>query len=83
MAKSREFLRTKPKKVRLMTLQGDSERERDIYIYVCVCIYSHVHIYIYIYICCGGIIWAKFGLLRCYYLGQVCFFTKHCLSKTL
>ena len=29
--------------------------------------------YIYIYICCGVIIWAKFGLLRCYYLGQVCF----------
>ena len=36
------------------------------------------HIYIY---GCGVIIWAKFGLLRCYYLGQVCFFTKHCLSK--
>ena len=33
-----------------------------------------------IYICCGVIIWAKFGLLRCYYLGQV-FFTTHCLSK--
>ena len=28
---------------------------------------------VYIYICCGVIIWAKFGLLRCYYLGQVCF----------
>ena len=37
-----------------------------------VCIY----IYVYIYICCGVIIWAKFGLLRCYYLGQVCFFYK-------
>ena len=36
---------------------------------------------IYIYICSGVIIWAKFGFLRCYYLGQVCFFTKHCLSK--
>ena len=31
--------------------------------------------------CCGVIIWAKFGLLRCYYLGQVCFLQKHCLSK--
>ena len=29
--------------------------------------------HIYIYICCGVVIWAKFGLLRCYYLGQVCF----------
>ena len=27
----------------------------------------------YIY-SCGVIIWAKFGLLRCYYLGQVCFY---------
>ena len=36
---------------------------------------------IYIYICCGVIILAKFGLLRCYSLGQVCFFTKHCLSQ--
>ena len=34
-----------------------------------------IHIYIakYVDICCGVIIWAKFGLLRCYYLGQVCF----------
>ena len=47
----------------------ERERERERYIYICI------------YICCGVIIWAKFGLLRCYYLGQVCFFTKHCLSK--
>ena len=32
-----------------------------------------IYIYIYICICCGVIIWTKFGLLRCYYLGQVCF----------
>ena len=32
-------------------------------------------------LCCGVVIWAKFGLLRCYYLGQVCFFTKHCVKK--
>ena len=35
----------------------------------------------HIYICCGVIIWAKFGLLRCYYLGQVCFLQKHCLPQ--
>ena len=34
---------------------------------------STAYIYIYIYACCGVIIWAKFGLLRCYYLGQVWF----------
>ena len=33
----------------------------------------HIYIYIYIYACCGVTICAKFGLLRCYYLGQVCF----------
>ena len=27
----------------------------------------------YVYMCCGVIIWAMFGLLRCYYLGQACF----------
>ena len=38
-------------------------------------IYTHIYIciHIYIYICCGVIIWAKFGLLTCYYLGQVAF----------
>ena len=35
---------------------------------------SRLQLYIYTYICCGVIIWAKFGLLRCYYLGQVCFY---------
>ena len=29
--------------------------------------------YIYIYICCGVIIWSKFGGFKCYYLVQVCF----------
>ena len=29
--------------------------------------------YIYIYMCCGVTIWSKFGLLRGYYLVQVCF----------
>ena len=28
-------------------------------------------VYTYIYICCEVIMWAKFGLFRCYYLGQV------------
>ena len=37
------------------------------------CVYTYTYIHTYIYICCGVIIWAKFGLLRCYYLGQVCF----------
>ena len=31
-------------------------------------------IYIYIHICCGVIIWSKFGPLRGYYLVQVCLF---------
>ena len=35
---------------------------------------THNIICVYIYICCGVIIWAKFGLMRCYYLGQVCFY---------
>ena len=52
-----------------------------IYMYISLSLSLSLSIYIYIYICCGVIIWAKFGLLRCYYLGQVCFFTKHCLSK--
>ena len=44
-------------------------------------IYIYIHTYIHTW--CGVIIWAKFGLLRCYYLGQVClfFFTKHCSPK--
>ena len=37
----------------------------------------------YIYMCCGVIIWAKFGLLRCYYLGQVCFLQNTACQKTL
>ena len=37
---------------------------------------------IYIYICCAVIIWAKFGLLRCYYLGQVCFLQNTVCQKT-
>ena len=42
------------------------------------------YIYIYIYIlCCGVIIWAKFGLLRCYYLGQVCFLQNTVCQKAL
>ena len=44
---------------------------------------GHANIYIYIYICCGVIIWAKFGLLRCYYLGQVCFLQNTVCQKTL
>ena len=36
---------------------------------------------LYIYICCGVIIWSKFGGFKCYYLVQVCFFIKHRLSK--
>ena len=40
------------------------------------------YIYIYIY-SCGVIIWAKFGLLRCYYLGQVCFLQNTVCQKTL
>ena len=36
------------------------------------------YIYIYIYICCGVIVWSKFGLLRGYYLVQVCFFYAVC-----
>ena len=36
---------------------------------------------VYIYIGCGVIIWAKFGLLRCYYLGQVCFLQNTGLSN--
>ena len=31
-----------------------------------------INMHTHIYICCGVIIWAKFGLLRCHYLGQVC-----------
>ena len=58
--------RTGRERERARKREGDREREREIYIYI----YS------------GVIIWAKFGLLRCYYLGQVrFFFTKHCLSK--
>ena len=37
---------------------GGEERERE------------REIYIYIYICCEVIIWAKFGVLKGYYLGQ-------------
>ena len=37
--------------------------------------------YIYIYICCGVIIWSKFGGFGCYYLVQVCFFPKHRLPQ--
>ena len=35
--------------------------------------------------CCGVIIWAKFGLLRCYYLGQVCFLLQNtvCQKSTI
>ena len=36
--------------------------------------------YIYIYMCCRDIVWAKFGHLKGYYLGQVCFL--HCLHKS-
>ena len=45
-------------------VQGSSE--------VAYC-YFHL-IYIYIYICCGVVIWSKFGGFKCYYLVQVCFF---------
>ena len=31
---------------------------------------QNTHTYIYIYICCEVIIWAKFGVLKGYYLGQ-------------
>ena len=56
---------------RTYTYTKNSGRERETYIYM---YREHIHI------CCGVIIWAKFVLLRCHYLGQVCFFTKHCLS---
>ena len=35
------------------------------------------------HISCGDITWAKFGLLRCYYLGQVCFFSKTLFVKNI
>ena len=35
-----------------------------------------VSVYVYIYICCGVIIWSKFGLLRGHYLVQVVFSSK-------
>ena len=41
--------------------------------YICTHMYAYVYMYICIYVCCGVIIWAKFDLLRSYYLGQVCF----------
>ena len=43
---------------------GPKPAVRDIYL----CIYMYVCIYIYI--CCEVIIWAKFGVLKGYYLGQ-------------
>ena len=45
--------------------------------YLCIYIYTHIHTYTYIYIykCCEVSIWAKFGVLKGYYLGQVCFRT--------
>ena len=46
-------------------------------------IYGNALVKIYIYICCGVIIWAKFGLWRCYYLGQVCFLQNTGCQKTL
>ena len=36
--------------------KGEREKERERYIYI--------------YICCEAIIWAKFGVLKGYYLGQ-------------
>ena len=42
---------------------------------------SEVTDYIYIYICCGVIIWSKFGPFGSYYLVQVVFFLKHRLPK--
>ena len=42
-----------------------------------------VGMHVYIYICCGVIIWAKFGLLRCYYLGQACFLQNTVCQKSL
>ena len=32
--------------------------------------YIHIYIYIYVHACCEVIIWAKFGVLKGYYLGQ-------------
>ena len=43
-----------------------------VYIYMCVCVCARV--------CCGVIIWAKFGQFEGYYLGQVGLFFM-CLSK--
>ena len=31
----------------------------------------YIYVYVCVFICCEVIIWAKFGRLRCYYLGQV------------
>ena len=42
-------------------------------LYLSIYPFLYLSISISIHICCGVIIWAKFGLLRCYYLGQVCF----------
>ena len=42
---------------------------------------SAAHIYIYIYICCGVIIWAKFGLLRCLLSGPSLLFYKTLFVK--
>ena len=49
--------------------------------FVCVYVYVFVYVYVYIYICCGVIIWSKFGPFESYYLVQVCFFINHRLSK--
>ena len=40
--------------------------------------------HIYIYICCGVIIWTKFGLFNSYYLVHVCFvFNSVCQKKSM
>ena len=48
-------------------------RQEKQYTNMCMCVY----------VCCGVIIWAKFGLLRCYYLGQVCFLQNTVCQKAL
>ena len=62
----RERERKRKKERREMKRERERERER--------------YIYIDIYICCRVIIWAKFGHLKGYYLGQV-LFLKYCLQK--
>ena len=43
-----------------------------VYMYICIYVYMYMYVYMFVYVCCGVIIWSKFGLFRGYYLVQVC-----------